>query len=50
MTTTALTAELSFSPHNTEGYPDLTAFKALKNVQRAEYGYRPLVYIGPDPR
>lgn len=45
MTTTALTADLGFSPHNTEGYSDPTSYKALKNLQRAEYGYRPLVYI-----
>jgi hypothetical protein len=45
MTTTALNIDLDFSPHNTEGYPDPTAFKALKNLQRTEYGYRPLVYI-----
>lgn len=45
MTTTGLTTDLGFSPHNTEGYPDPTAYKALKNLQRAEYGYRPLVYI-----
>lgn len=45
MTTTALNIDLGFSPHNTKGYPDPTAFKALKNLQRAEYGYRPLVYI-----
>lgn len=45
MTTTALNIDLGFSLHNMEGYPDPTAFKALKNLQRAEYGYRPLVYI-----
>ena len=45
MTTTGLNIDLGFSPHNTEGYPDPTAFTALKNLQRAEYGYRPLVYI-----
>lgn len=45
MTTTALNIDLGFSPHNTEGYPDPTAFTALKNLQRAKYGYRPLVYI-----
>ncbi len=32
MTTTALTADLGFSPHNTEGYPDPTSYKALKNL------------------
>lgn len=45
MTTTALTTDLGFSTHNMEGYPDPTAYKALKSLQRAEYGYRPLVYI-----
>lgn len=45
MTTSALTTDLGFSPHNMEGYPDPTAYKALKSLQRAEYGYRPLVYI-----
>lgn len=30
---------------NSHGYPDSTAFKALKQIQRAEFGYRPLVYI-----
>lgn len=45
MTTTTVNIDLGFSPHNTEGYPDPTAFKALKNLQRAEHGYRPLVYI-----
>ena len=45
MTSPALTIDLGFSPHNIEGYPDPTAFKVLKKLQRAEYGYRPLVYI-----
>jgi hypothetical protein len=45
MTSTAITIDLGFSPRNVEGYPDPTAFKALKKLQRAEYGYRPLVYI-----
>lgn len=36
MTTTAVNIDLGFSPHNTEGYPDPTVFKALKNLQRAE--------------
>ncbi|QOQ39380.1 DUF7768 domain-containing protein [Trueperella pecoris] len=45
MITTFLHAELGFSPHSIEGYPDPTAYRALKNLQRAEYGYRPLVYI-----
>ncbi|WP_311496772.1 hypothetical protein [uncultured Mobiluncus sp.] len=30
---------------NTEGYLDLNTYQALKNLQRATYGYRPLVYI-----
>lgn len=30
---------------NSEGYPDPTVYRALKNLQRAEYGYRPLAYI-----
>lgn len=30
---------------NDESYPDPTAYEALKNLQRAEYGYRPLAYI-----
>lgn len=38
MTTTVLNIDLGFSPHNTEVYPDPTAFEALKNLQRAEYG------------
>lgn len=37
--------DIGFSPKNPEGYQDSTAFQALKNAQRAEYGYRPLVYI-----
>ncbi|MEW6866063.1 DUF4406 domain-containing protein [Trueperella pyogenes] len=37
--------DVGFSPRNIEGYLDPTAFKALKHVRRAEYGYRPLVYI-----
>lgn len=45
MTTNALNIDLGFSPYNMEGYPDPTAFKALTNLQRAEYVYRPLVYI-----
>lgn len=32
-------------PCNAEGYPDPTAYQALKNIQRAKYGYRLLVYI-----
>lgn len=30
---------------NREGYADPTMYQALKQVQKAEYGYRPLVYI-----
>ena len=30
---------------NAEGYPDSTTFQALRRVQRAEFGYRPLTYI-----
>lgn len=46
MTATVLSSlGVGFSPRNIEGYPDPTAFKALKSAQRAEYGYRPLVYI-----
>lgn len=36
---------VGLSRHNSEGYLDLTSYQALKQVQRAEYGYRPLVYI-----
>ena len=33
-------------PHrNADGVPDPTCYRALKEVQCAEYGYRPLVYI-----
>lgn len=45
MTSTIANFNLGFSPHNVEGYPDPTALKALKSLQRAEYGYRPVVYI-----
>ncbi|MDP9801518.1 hypothetical protein J2S49_001594 [Arcanobacterium wilhelmae] len=37
--------DVGFTPRNKEGYADPTAFQALKNAQRAEFGYRPLVYI-----
>ncbi|WFN90848.1 DUF4406 domain-containing protein [Arcanobacterium wilhelmae] len=37
--------DVGFTPRNKEGYADYTAFQALKNAQRAEFGYRPLVYI-----
>ena len=30
---------------NREGYADPTMHQALKQIQKAEYGYRPLVYI-----
>ncbi|XCB30430.1 DUF4406 domain-containing protein [Arcanobacterium hippocoleae] len=39
------TLDIGFSKKNTEGYLDLTSYQALKNIQRGEYGYRPLVYI-----
>lgn len=41
----ATTLDIGFSRKNPEGYPDMTSYHALKNIQRAEYGYRPLVYI-----
>ena len=44
MTTTAL-LDIGIPKKNVEGYPDLTCYRALKAIQRAEYGYRPLVYI-----
>lgn len=44
MTTTAL-LDIGIPKNNVEGYPDPTCYKALKEIQRAEYGYRPLVYI-----
>ena len=30
---------------NREGYADPTMYQALKQIQKTEYGYRPLVYI-----
>lgn len=39
------TLDIGISKKNIEGYPDPTCYKALKDIQRAEYGYRPLVYI-----
>ena len=30
---------------NREGYADPTMYQALTQIQKAEYGYRPLVYI-----
>ncbi|MDU1353027.1 MAG: DUF4406 domain-containing protein [Actinomyces sp.] len=44
MTATAFLG-IGIPKKNIEGYPDLTCYKALKEIQRAEYGYRPLVYI-----
>lgn len=46
MATVGMT-DLGFPTHNREDYTDLTAYQALKNAQRTEFGYRPLVYIGP---
>ncbi|MDK4327773.1 phage antirepressor KilAC domain-containing protein [Corynebacterium pseudodiphtheriticum] len=53
MTTTAVNIDLGFSPHNTEGYPDPTVFKALKNLQRAEIEWAhhlelPITYLDVD--
>ena len=39
------TLDTGIPKKNIEGYPDPTCYKALKEIQRAEYGYRPLVYI-----
>lgn len=39
------TLDVRIPKKNIEGYPDPTYYKALKEIQRAEYGYRPLVYI-----
>ena len=39
------TLDVRIQKKNIEGYPDPTYYKALKEIQRAEYGYRPLVYI-----
>lgn len=44
MTTTAL-LDIGIPKKNVKGYPDLTCYRALKAIQRAEYGYRLLVYI-----
>lgn len=44
MATVGMTV-LGFPTRNREGYPDLTAYQALKNAQRTEFGYRRLVYI-----
>lgn len=43
MNPTALDVGVPFK--NREGYADPTMYHALKQVQKAEYGYRPLVYI-----
>ncbi|UQV55759.1 hypothetical protein [Corynebacterium pseudodiphtheriticum] len=53
MTTTAVNIDLGFSPHNTEGYPDPTVFKALKNLQRTEIEWAhhlelPITYLDVD--
>ena len=37
--------ELGVPRLNSRGYPDSTACRALRNVQRAEFGHRPLIYI-----
>lgn len=42
--TTAL-LDIGIPRHNADGYPDPTCYRALKEIQRTEYGYRPLVYI-----
>ena len=42
---TAAALDIGIPKKNIEGYPDPTCYKALKEIQRAEYGYRPLVYI-----
>lgn len=39
------TLDVGIPKKNIEGYPDPICYKALKEIQRAEYGYRPLVYI-----
>ncbi|WP_425536587.1 DUF4406 domain-containing protein [Actinotignum schaalii] len=37
--------DVGIARKNREGYADPTMYEALKQVQKAEYGYRPLVYI-----
>lgn len=37
--------DVGISPRNCEGYLDPTMYEALKQIQRSEFGYRPLVYI-----
>ena len=44
MSTTA-TLEYGIPRLDEKGYRDLTAYKALKLVQQAEFGHRPLTYI-----
>lgn len=39
------TLDIGIPKKNIEGYPDPTCYKALKEIQHTEYGYRPLVYI-----
>ena len=39
------TLDIGIPKKNIEGYTDPTCYKALKEIQRTEYGYRPLVYI-----
>lgn len=46
MTTVATSPDdFGIPRRNPHGYLDPTACKALKHVQRAEFGYRPLTYI-----
>ena len=37
--------DIGIPRRNADGVPDPTFYRALKEVQCAEYGYRPLVYI-----
>lgn len=39
------TIDVGIPLRNADGYPDPTCYQALKEIQLAEYGYRPLVYI-----
>jgi|GEM_PF-390941 hypothetical protein len=41
----AATIDVGIPLRNANGYPDPTCYKALKEIQRAEYGYRSLIYI-----
>lgn len=43
MSATAI--DMGIARKNREGYADPTMYQALTQVQKAEYGYRPLVYI-----